>query len=99
MREAAALRLFGAAPGTDAHSVLTRELEALNDEIDELRELNDELLRQVSPLALADDRLTELERMIATARALSVASLRAQALLEAARDLLGALDDALSQGA
>lgn len=94
-REAAVLALFAAAPGTDHYDDLTREVEALNDEIDDLRELSDELLRQLQPLALADQRLAELEQTVAGAQALSNASQRAQALLGAARDVLVAFDDAL----
>jgi hypothetical protein len=94
-REALSLSLRGAAPGTRAHSDLAREIEALNDELDELRELGDELLRQVKPLVVPDARLAELEGVLASARALGNASARAKALLGAAQRVLDALENAL----
>lgn len=94
-RESVALQLFGAAPGTDEHSVLARRVEAFNDEIDDLRGLSDELLRQVRPLALDGDRLVDLEGKLAEASAVADASKRADALLGAAQQMLGAVDDAL----
>ncbi|PRP90920.1 hypothetical protein ENSA5_59950 [Enhygromyxa salina] len=94
-REAVALQLFGAAPGTDEHEALARRVEAFNDEIDDLRGLSDELLRQVHPLALDGDRLVELEGTLASARVVADASQRADALLGVAEQVLGAFDDAL----
>lgn len=94
-REGVSLALFSAAPGTDNYDDLGRQVEALNDEIDDLRELSDDLLRQVQPLVLSDDRLAQLERVVSTARELANASTRAKALLGAAKDVLTAIDDAL----
>jgi hypothetical protein len=95
VRERQVLASLSAAAGSDAHDQLTREIEALDDEIDDLRELSDELLRRVAPLDVADDRLAQLEQMLAAAQALANASQRAQALLGAAQELLSAIDDAI----
>ena len=92
-RERRVLALLGAAAGTDEFMSIAREIEALNDEIDDLRELSDDLLRRVAPLDVADDRLAQLEQVLATAQALAHSSARAQALLGAAQQLLTALDD------
>lgn len=94
-RERQMLALDLAAPGSDAYDQLAREVEAINDEIDELRETNDELLRRVAPLDVPDDRLAQLEQMLANAKALADAAERARSLLGAAQQLLAAIDDAL----
>jgi hypothetical protein len=97
-REKQVLELLSVAAGSDEHDRLSREVEALDDEIDDLRELSDELLRRVAPLDVADDRLAALEQMLRAAQALANASARAQALLGAAQELLAAIDDALDGG-
>ncbi len=96
-REGMALQLFGSAPGTTEHAGLSRRVEALNDEIDDLRELSDELLGQVQPPALDGDELAALERAVATAQAVADGSKRAEALLASAQRVLAALDDALDE--
>ncbi|HVI02970.1 MAG TPA: hypothetical protein VM869_29935 [Enhygromyxa sp.] len=98
LRERQVLELVSAAAGSDEYDRLAREIEALDDEIDDLRELSDELLRRVAPLDVADDRLAQLEQMLTTAQALANASARAQALLGAAQELLAAIDDAIDGG-
>jgi hypothetical protein len=95
VRERQVIALFVAAAGSDEHTRLGREVEALNDELDELRELSDELLRRIAPLDVADDRLVALEQMLGTAQALANASAKSQALLGAAQELLAAIDEAL----
>lgn len=97
-RERQVLALVSAAAGSDAHAELAREIEALDDEIDDLRELSDELLRRVAPLDVADDQLARLEQMLSAAQSLANAAQRAQALLGAAQELLAALDDAIDGG-
>ncbi|HLT40807.1 MAG TPA: hypothetical protein VK034_31235 [Enhygromyxa sp.] len=92
-RQVLALLLLAA--GSDEHTRLTREIEALDDEIDDLRELSDDLLRRVAPLEIADDRLAQLEQMLSAAQTLANVAARAQALLGAAQELLATLDDAL----
>jgi hypothetical protein len=98
VRERQVLALLYAAAGSDEHDRLAREIEALDDEIDDLRELSDELLRRVAPLDVADDRLAHLELMLTAAQALANASARATALLGAAHELLAAFDDAIDGG-
>ncbi len=98
-RERQVLAQLGAGPGTDEYAAIARQIEGLNDEIDDLRELSDELLRNVAPLEVADDRLAQLEGMLGAARALAEASARATALIGAAQELLAAIDDALDQHA
>lgn len=92
-RQVIALSILAA--GTDEHSSLAREIEALDDEIDDLRELSEDLLRRVAPLELLDARLGQLEQMLTTAQTLASASARSKALLGAAQELLTALDNAL----
>lgn len=93
------LALLLLSPGTDEHSALARAIEALDDEIDDLRELSDDLLRRVAPLEVADDRLAQLEQMLSAAQTLANVAARAQALLGAAQQLLAAIDDAIDGAA
>lgn len=89
------LALLSLAAGSDEHARVAREIEALDDEIDDLRELSDDLLRRVAPLEVVDDQLAALEQMLTEAQSLANISARAQSLLGAAQKLLAALDDAL----
>jgi hypothetical protein len=95
VRQKRVLELVSAPAGSDEHSQLSQEVEVLDDEIDDLRELSDELLRRVAPLEIADDRLAHLEQMLSDAQALANASARAQALVGAAQELLATIDSAI----
>jgi hypothetical protein len=95
VRQKRVLELISLPTGSDEHRRASEEVAALDDEIDELRELSDELLRRVAPLEIADDQLAHLERMLSDAHALANASARAQALLGAAQELLTAVDSAI----
>ena len=94
-REGVALQLFGADPDNPEHAALRGQIDSLNEEVDDLRELSDELMRRSSSISLSNAELVHLEKKIAAAQSVANPSKRAQGLITASSLLLNAIDDSL----
>ena len=94
-REGIALALFGADPDSDEHGSLRELFDALNDEIDDLRELCDELLRRITSLALTNADIVHVEKKLASAQAIANPTDRVRGLIAASTKLLSLVDDTL----
>ena len=91
------IELACASPGTDAHDQLARRCEAINDEIDDIRDQSDDLLRQVGPFSLPMSEVEKLDAALRSARKQAAAAERADALLGAAEGVLNMIEKAIEK--